>query len=153
MSQETEPICNRWQEKVLDKFNEAIEDAKRIITDKKKISALLDKAHEMLDALKRVASPKYKQALDEVQTLMRLIRTWVSGEYTNVPVWTIIMAVAAILYLVNPFDIIPDTIPVVGLLDDAFVIRMVCIAIMADLDAFRKWENSRGSGVVEPQTA
>jgi len=50
------------------------------------------------------------------------------------------MATAAIIYFVNPADVIPDVIPLVGYVDDAAVIAWVVAAIRADLDAFRRWE-------------
>lgn len=71
--------------------------------------------------------------------LFRLIRAWVKGEY-QVPWRTIVLAIAAIIYLVNPFDAIPDFIPVFGYVDDAAVIAFVINSIRGDLDEFLEWE-------------
>jgi uncharacterized membrane protein YkvA (DUF1232 family) len=46
----------------------------------------------------------------------------------------------AIIYFVNPFDLIPDFIPVIGYLDDVAVIALAVASIHNDLDDFRAWE-------------
>lgn len=56
---------------------------------------------------------------------------------------TILWAIAAIIYFVNPFDVIPDFIPVVGYVDDSTVIAFVINSIRKDLDDFLKWERSK----------
>ena len=52
------------------------------------------------------------------------------------------LAIAAILYFVNPFDVIPDFIPGFGYLDDATVIGFVIASIGSDIRKFRRWERS-----------
>jgi hypothetical protein len=52
------------------------------------------------------------------------------------------MAVAAVIYFVSPFDLIPDAVPVLGLIDDASVIASVARANIAVISSFRKWEVS-----------
>jgi uncharacterized membrane protein YkvA (DUF1232 family) len=43
----------------------------------------------------------------------------------NAPVLPRIVALFAVLYVVMPFDIIPDVIPVIGWLDDIGVVALV----------------------------
>ena len=53
------------------------------------------------------------------------------------------MIVAALLYLVNPKDIIPDKYIGVGLIDDAAVIA-ACIALTkGDLAAYDAWKDAK----------
>lgn len=54
--------------------------------------------------------------------------------------FTISMIVVALIYILSPIDIIPDAIPVAGIIDDAFVIKLVYDAIQ---DEFEKWKASR----------
>ena len=44
------------------------------------------------------------------------------------PADAILMAIAAVFYFVGPFDLIPDSIPVLGLIDDTSVITSVAWA-------------------------
>jgi uncharacterized membrane protein YkvA (DUF1232 family) len=58
----------------------------------------------------------------------------------DVPIGSIIAIVAALLYLINHFDLIPDSIPVVGYLDDAAVITFVTTTLVHDdVEEYRAW--------------
>jgi uncharacterized membrane protein YkvA (DUF1232 family) len=50
------------------------------------------------------------------------------------------MALAAVIYFLNPLDLIPDFIPGIGYLDDATVIAFVFSSIRKDLLKFLDWE-------------
>ena len=104
-----------------------------------------EKARHLAEGAIRKAE-RHKGALekvwDDLTTLIRLVRAWCSKEYSNVPWRTIVFAIGAIVYFVNPFDVIPDFIPGVGYIDDALVIGVVVKSITTDLDAFRTWENT-----------
>lgn len=75
--------------------------------------------------------------------LTRLVAAWAQGSYRKVPTKTVLSAVAAFLYFVNPFDVVPNVIPWVGYVDDAAVIAFVAASIRSDLNAFRRWEQRR----------
>ena len=48
----------------------------------------------------------------------QLSLTWQLMRDPRVPLWTKIIPVAALLYIISPFDFIPDVIPGLGQLDD-----------------------------------
>lgn len=77
---------------------------------------------------------------EDLKTLLRLVQAWKQGDYTEAPWRTIAAAVGAILYFVNPFDLIPDIIPGVGYLDDAGVIGFVIVSLEIEIATFREWE-------------
>jgi uncharacterized membrane protein YkvA (DUF1232 family) len=79
---------------------------------------------------------------DDLVTLIALVKAWVTGRYREVPWQTLVLAVAALLYFVNPFDVVPDLLPFVGFLDDATVLGFVIASIRKDLEAFRLWRGS-----------
>ena len=53
------------------------------------------------------------------------------------------LVVVAVIYFVSPVDLVPDIIPVAGLVDDAGVIAFVVAQIKADLDNFLVWETEQ----------
>ena len=78
---------------------------------------------------------------NEFTLLWQLLKDYKSGRYTNVP-WKFIAAVGfAMVYLINPFDIIPDVIPIVGLTDDASVFALVLESFKIEIETYRNWRN------------
>ena len=78
---------------------------------------------------------------NEFTLLWQLLKDYKSGRYTNVP-WKFIAAVGfAMVYLINPFDIIPDVIPFVGLTDEASVFALVLASFKIEIETYRNWRN------------
>lgn len=71
-----------------------------------------------------------------VELLASMIRDSFSGEYKEVPWTTMAMIAFATIYVINPFDLIPDFIPVVGWTDDISVVLLVFAAIGHDLEKY-----------------
>lgn len=74
--------------------------------------------------------------------LLRLARAWAVGDYRRVPWKALVLVVAALLYFINPLDLIPDYLPVVGYVDDAAVVAFVLRSIQDEVRKFEKWERS-----------
>lgn len=74
------------------------------------------------------------------QAMLRLIRAYSDGAYRDIPESTLVVIVAAIVYLVNPLDVIPDALPALGYLDDATVIALAVKRSRDALDNFMAWE-------------
>ena len=79
---------------------------------------------------------KLGKLINQVKLLFELVRAYVDGSYRAVPWASIAMAVAALLYFLTPFDLIPDIIPGIGFIDDAFVVKFALTAIQSDLRTF-----------------
>jgi uncharacterized membrane protein YkvA (DUF1232 family) len=110
--------------------------ATKIINNPGKVLDELTKADAKAEAHGNVIT----KFVEDLKVLVRLVRAWAVGSYKDVPVTTIILAVAAIIYFVSPVDFIPDWIPVFGYSDDAAVVAFVIYSIKSDLDKFREWE-------------
>ena len=116
-------------------FDEAKLKAESYVARKEKLRGLLE-----------VASSKSERFYDSLlapweslQIFIRVIRAWAVGEYCA-PAESVLTMVAAVIYFVSPFDLIPDAIPVFGLMDDAGVIACVAKANLTAISNFRKWE-------------
>ncbi|WP_375374077.1 YkvA family protein [Hymenobacter aerilatus] len=83
------------------------------------------------------------EAWETVQTLIRLVRSASSGEYTGLPTSSILAAVAVLIYFLSPIDVIPDFIPVIGLLDDVALIAWFTSTLKEQLDKFAEWEKTQ----------
>ena len=54
-----------------------------------------------------------------VPVMISLIKSYIEKEYTEIPLGTIIAVISALIYVVSPIDIIPDSIPGAGYIDGA----------------------------------
>ena len=113
--------------------------AEKTLQDPKQSAKLVAQAHEKLTA----SHERLGEAVDELAALIRLVQAYAKGDYRDIPWTTIVAAAAAVIYFVNPIDLIPDPLPGIGYADDATVVLFVLAAIQRDIDAFERWEEKR----------
>lgn len=77
----------------------------------------------------------------DVGNMFAMVKSYLRGEYKLVPYGTIIIAVGAVAYWVLPNDFVPDKMPGIGKVDDAFVMGIAACGIKSDLNDFVKWSN------------
>ena len=53
---------------------------------------------------------------------------------------SIALIVAGILYFTYPMDLIPDFIPVAGIIDDVALIAWIYKSVQEDIEKFLEWE-------------
>jgi uncharacterized membrane protein YkvA (DUF1232 family) len=78
---------------------------------------------------------------NDVRILVRMLGAWASRRYLEVPWRSLMLAAGAVIYFLNPVDLIPDAIVGIGYVDDIAVVGAVMRAIHEDLEAFAKWES------------
>jgi len=120
-------------------FVRALIDAKACLNDSETLLALFK------DASKKAATvPRepFKECWPYLQTMLRLVRAYHRGEYNDIPDNALLWIVAALSYLIDPFDLIPDATPVLGFVDDATVIEFVTDKSRQTLDDFMMWETA-----------
>lgn len=115
------------------------QDAKALLEKHRRAAKLAAQAAEKAQKNKAAL----QKVWDDLLTLTRLLRAWARREYTTVPWQTLVAVAAALIYFLNPFDLIPDFLPTLGLVDDATLIGLVVASIGEDLAQFREWESKR----------
>jgi uncharacterized membrane protein YkvA (DUF1232 family) len=92
-------------------------------------------------------SGKLSRFTTDIKLMFSLIRDYWRGEYRAIP-WKSIAAIAgALLYVMNPLDLIPDLIFGFGLLDDAGVVALCLKLVESDLHRYAAWKELRDKDV------
>jgi uncharacterized membrane protein YkvA (DUF1232 family) len=79
--------------------------------------------------------------LEDAKLLLALVRDYWTRDYRAVPYWVIGAAVFALLYVLSPFDLVPDTIPGLGQLDDAAVVSVCLALVRQELVKYAAWRD------------
>jgi len=117
-----------------------LKKAKPYLKDKDRLGDLLTEAL-------RLGKARGGKLWKDMDVLVRLLKSWRSGKYTGIATRHLTAMVAAIIYVISPFDLIPDFFPVAGYIDDAAVIAWLFDDLGDELAKFRKWEKQSGSGL------
>lgn len=103
---------------------------------------LLLLAIQMFSKAKRVNFSK-SILKERLFLLGRLLRAFAKGDYRAIPVKSMLLVAAAVLYFLNPLDLIPDAIIGLGLTDDFAILTGVYKLIGNELEKFIAWESSQ----------
>ena len=122
-------------------FANALERAKSYAKDPKALRELVETA-----ARKAKSIPKapFAELWTYLQAMLRLIRAYYRGDYRNIRFANLVVIIGAIIYVLDPLDLIPDWIPGVGFLDDATVVAFAVQKTREALDDFKNWESGAG---------
>ena len=120
-------------------FATAMVSAKSYVGNPVRLRALFDEAVQEAASMPR---EPFAETWPYFHTMLRLIRAYSEAKYRDLPESTLTVIVAAIVYLVNPLDVIPDALPALGYLDDATVLALAVRRSRGALDAFMAWEIS-----------
>ena len=134
---EYEEAMNADYEKELD---DRKEEAEEILANTKKTEKLIKKVRKLCTKLSRI--PVIGSVIGDFGIVCDLISDYINGTYKEIPVSTILSFVAALTYLISPFDVIPDVVPVLGFCDDATALKFALDAARNDLYAYANWKYS-----------
>lgn len=87
----------------------------------------------------------------EIPALLRsspaMFRDLLKGRYRKPPVGTMTGAVLGLVYLINPLDVVPDMLPVLGVVDDSLVFGLFLALLSRDVKSYTLWKkNTTSSG-------
>jgi len=72
--------------------------------------------------------------------MLKMLKDYKNGLYKEVPWFTIGSIIFSLLYVLNPFDIVPDFIPGLGYIDDLSVLTFALRFIETDLHSYLDWK-------------
>ena len=140
--QQTPPSSNDVAGSAL--FKKFLGTAEGYIRQPTRMKTLLTDAYKKASDKNDVGTLAH-EAWETLQTMFRLIKSSMAGEYTGVPGTTIAAAVAVLIYFLSPIDLIPDFIPVLGLLDDVALVAWFSTTLKGEMDKFSEWESSHAT--------
>ena len=82
-------------------------------------------------------------AKEKFFVLGRLLKAYALGHYREIPWKTLLLIVAAVIYFINPLDLVPDLVPLTGLTDDFAVLLWVYNSVSNEIDKFLTWEKNK----------
>ncbi|MDQ2656626.1 MAG: DUF1232 domain-containing protein [Bacteroidota bacterium] len=123
-------------------FNAALRNATAMIGRPSRLLAVLPR---LASKLKEVnwRSVNGISVKEKFFVLGRLIKAYALGQYRDVPWKTILLIVAAVIYFVNPLDLVPDIVPLTGLTDDFAVLLWVYNSVSNEIEKFLAWEKAK----------
>lgn len=103
--------------------------------------------HKLVETAGKKAQDQGKKASSawaDLKALIQMVRAYGRGEYRALPAKSLFSAVLALVYFVNPFDLLPDVL-LFGFVDDFMVLGYVMASIKADLENFKLHSRAGGS--------
>ena len=123
-------ISDRQAQQALDREQDAVQedDLESLLERQKKVEAKVQ------------GSGSLRRFSTDIKLMFSLLKDYWNGRYRKVP-WKSVAAIAgALLYVLNPLDLVPDLILGFGLLDDAGVVALCLRLVESDLLRYAAWK-------------
>ena len=121
---------------------EFVKEGAEKITDKD-VEKVVDKSEEINQ--KFTSRGPLKRFVEDAKILLALVKDYRAGGYRQAPYGIIAAIVFSLIYVFNPFDLVPDVLPFIGAVDDATVVGACLLLVEKDLRKYKDWL-LRGSG-------
>lgn len=132
-----QPISNeqqaRLEQDLFDRAKNVKREDEKVVVEElpDKMAQVLNSVHERL--------PVVKSMLGKIKTLYAMMR---DKEFAMA--WSSkTLVIAGLLYFISPVDLLPDVIPVLGYIDDAFVISLVMNALTSEIERYQDFIASK----------
>ena len=87
-------------------------------------------------------TPKIREIPALVRSSPAMFRDLIHRRYRTIPVRTIVGAVFGLVYLVNPLDLVPDALPLLGIVDDGLIFGLFLALLSRDVSQYLRWKDS-----------
>ena len=123
-------LTNKEKKEMLLQYENNKKDAIALIESKDQVDKLLKKSQRVANAL-----PKQKEFKD-IPVLLKIVKSYVLGDYKEIPTNIISSIVGAMMYLVTPFDDTPISIPLDIVKKDSFIFKKCNKIIKNDFNKY-----------------
>jgi uncharacterized membrane protein YkvA (DUF1232 family) len=134
---------NKFTDEMLEsQISKNTKEAEELLKDEDRMERFLERLERKLEKV-----PLVGKQLSNIPMLVSLVRSYIRKDYRDVPLGSIIAIVSALIYFLSPIDLLPDSIPVLGYVDDAAVFAFVWKMVADDIEEYRKWQEANGKRI------
>ncbi len=123
------------ENEIFDEFNE---EYSRI--SKNDLNNIVKKEIKVSSKTLELDAGRFRKLINQIKLAISLVKDFRDKKYSDIPWRSIAMIAATILYFLNPFDVVPDLLPVLGYTDDALLFASVFKSIQTDLEKYCEWK-------------
>ena len=116
------------------------------------ISTALGQREEALEKASQ-GGDNHPRMLRQTEVALELLDDHEAGRCPQVPYHTVSLLGVAVLYLLNPVDVIPDWIPGLGISDDALVLELAFELGAAGVERYCTWKSISTDGLFNKKAA
>jgi len=119
-------------------LEKGISQAEELIKNPSEVDELLVSLEAKLKEV-----PAIGETLSGIPLMISMVKAWIKKEYTVVSPKVIACLVGSFIYLVKKKDLIPDSLPVIGIADDVAVLGLALKMSEPELQAFAQWRDEQ----------
>ena len=124
-------------EKAKEILDRGLEKANALLKDNEQIKEVVETVQEKIDSV-----PILKSTVADLPVMVSMVKSYVKKEYEVSPK-VVATIVSAFLYLVKRKDLIPDSLPILGQLDDIAVIALALKFVSPEIKAYASWKENQ----------
>jgi len=127
-----------------EQINKNSEAVKELLKDEDRFERFLERLEFKLEKF-----PVIGRKLSNIPMVVSLVGAYVRKDYQDIPIGSIIAIVSALIYFVSPIDLLPDSIPILGFVDDAAMFAFVWRMVENDVEDYKKWQKQNGKRIIK----
>lgn len=119
-------------------LDKGVEEAEEVIQNPSKVDEILLQLEAKLKEVPAIGS-----TLADLPLMISMVKAWIRKDYTEVSPKVIACLVGAVIYLLKKKDLISDSIPIVGIVDDIAVLGLALKLSEPELKAYAEWRDGK----------
>lgn len=104
------------------------------------VDLVISREEKINEKASREEVGRFRKLVNQLKLAVELVKDFKHKKYTDIPWRSIGLIAAAILYFLNPFDIVPDILPLFGFADDAVLFAAIFKSVRDDLEKYAVWK-------------